>query len=94
MREIVAGLAVLAKPEHAFGSSSQVTGDALDIAVLVPALSPDNPRRVAAQGASALRRGVTVPDILCASALATGSSRRRQTARRTHVAAIERAVRA
>lgn len=38
--------------------------------------------------------GVTALGILCASALATGSRRQRETARRTHVAAKERASRA
>ncbi len=89
-REIGAGLMVLAKPDHAFGPSSRIVGDALDIAVLAQALGRANPRRGAARIALGLVLGVTALDILCASALAKASVARRETARRTRSAPSER----
>ncbi len=93
VREVVAGLAVLAKPEHPFGASSRVAGDVLDAAVLVPRLSANNPQRGAAWFAFALVLGIAALDVLCASALVGDERRRAQTARRTHAAVSERVVR-
>ncbi len=86
VREVAAGLAVLAKSGHAFGPSSRVAGDVLDIAVLARALRRANRRRGAAGVALALVLGVTALDVLCTTALARASTRRRDTARRTRVA--------
>ena len=81
LREVAAGIVVLARPDHAFGPASRVAGDALDIAVLAPALSRDNPHRGAARFAFAMVLGVTALDLLCTAALAgsggTGGSIKR-----------------
>ncbi len=90
VREVAAGLAVLAKPDNAFGPSSRVAGDVLDIAVLARALTPANPRRTTATVALVMVLGVTALDVLCAAALTTDRSRRQQTARRTRLAISER----
>ncbi len=45
-REVAAGLAVLATPDHVVGPAFGVASDVLDIAVLAAALSPGNPRAV------------------------------------------------
>ena len=89
VREMAAGLIVLARPDHAFGASSRVAGDVLDIAVLAQALRPGNARRGAATVALALVLGVTALDVGCAAALASASRRRAQTARRSRVTRIE-----
>ena len=44
MREVAAGLMVLAKPESPLGPSARVVGDVLDLVVLAAALSPRNGR--------------------------------------------------
>lgn len=90
-REVAAGLIVLAEPDHAVGPSSRVAGDVLDLAALAPALSRDNPHRVAAHVALALVLGVTALDILCASTLISDDRRRHRTARQTRVAIPGRA---
>ena len=70
VREVAAGAIVLAKPCSPVGPAGRLAGDALDIGVLAAALSPRNPRRVAAGVALALVLGVTVLDAVCAKALA------------------------
>ena len=92
VREVVAGLTVLARPEHAIGASSRVAGDVLDVAVLASRLSAKNARRGAAWFAFALVLGVTALDLLYASALVTDERRRDRTARRTRAAISERVV--
>lgn len=91
-REVAAGLIVLSEPSHAFGPSSRVAGDVLDIATLAPALSRDNPHRVAAHVALAMVLGVTALDILCASTLISDDRRRHRTARETRVTIPGRAT--
>ncbi len=92
LREIAAGLTILAKPESALGPTLRVAGDAMDIAVLADACGPSNPRSVSAEVTLVLVLAVTALDILCASSLASMSGRRRATALRTHVATSERLV--
>ena len=69
-REMAAGVIVLANPGSPIGPATRLAGDALDIAVLGAALSPRNPRRVAAGVALALVVGITILDAACAKALA------------------------
>ena len=69
-REVAAGLVVLANPSSPVGPAMRLGGDALDIAVLGDALSPRNPRRVAAGVALALVVGAAILDAVCAKALA------------------------
>ena len=92
VREVAAGLTVLAKPDHTSGPALRVAGDVLDIAVLAYASRPGNPRRGAAQVALVMVLGVTALDVLCTSALAAATTRRLQTARRTRVALSEHPV--
>ena len=93
LREIAAGLTVLAKPDSALGPASRVAGDAMDVAVLAEACRPSNPRSVPAQVALALVLGVTALDILCTASLMSADSRRQKTALRTRVAGSERPTR-
>lgn len=92
LREIAAGLTVLAKPESTLGPVARVGGDILDIAALVPALAPSNRNKGAAQVALALVLGITALDLVCVSALASGNRQRERTARRTHVKPGQRAL--
>ena len=89
VREVAAGLIVLAKPDHPIGPSARVAGDILDIGLLTQALVPSNPRRGTTRIALAMVLGVTALDVLCAASLARASARRRQTAQRTLVATSE-----
>ena len=84
-REIAAGLAVLAVPNSPAGPAARVLGDALDLAVLAPALSPRNRRQGAAEIAFVLVAGITALDVFCAVSLARRGQRRAQTADRTYV---------
>ena len=72
LRELVAGLVILARPAGASGPASRVAGDAMDVAVLAHACRRANPNRAAAAMALALVAGVTALDILCTARLAAG----------------------
>ncbi len=84
-REIAAGLAVLAVPDSPAGPAARVLGDALDLAVLAPALAPSNRRQGAAEIALVLVAGIAALDVFCAVSLARRRQRRAQTAERTFV---------
>ncbi|WP_102958241.1 hypothetical protein [Mangrovicella endophytica] len=77
LREIGAGIGILASRDPAPWVWARVAGDALDLASLIPGLERDNPRRGAAAAAFANVLAITALDIACALAL----SRRRSTAR-------------
>ena len=85
VREVAAGLAVLAVPDSPAGPMARVLGDALNLAVLAPALAPSNRRQGAAEVAFVLVAGITVLDVFCAVSLARRRQRRAQTAERTYV---------
>ena len=86
VREVAAGLTVLAKPDHTSRPASRVVGDMLDIAVLAHGLRPSNPRRVSAKVALLLVFGRDGTGRTVHLALAKNNTRRLQTARRTRVA--------
>jgi hypothetical protein len=66
-REIASGLVTLS-PDKRLGLWSRVAGDALDMASLMPALHPYNPKRGNAKLAQAMVIGVTALDVLAALA--------------------------
>ncbi len=84
-REIATGVTMLATPDKAAGPLLRVAGDILDLAVLVPALSARNRQRNAAQVAFVMVLGVTVLDVVCASALVSGERRRAATSQRARL---------
>ena len=87
LREVGAGLTVLAAPDKAYGPGLRVGGDVLDIGVLAVALSRG--RRPGAAGvALAMVLGVTALDVLATAGLAKDARRSLATARRTRVRAI------
>lgn len=69
MREIGAGLGILASQNQSPWVWSRVVGDGLDAATLVPALSEDNPKRGNAAIAMAAVLGAALADVVCAQAL-------------------------
>ena len=82
-REIAAGFTVLKDPSQIAGPASRLGGDALDIAVLLPAVLPGRYRRGAARLALLAVVGVTVLDAIAAAGLAANEKDRAETARRT-----------
>jgi hypothetical protein len=86
LREIAAGLAVMARPWSTVGPSARVAGDVLDLAVLATALAPGNGRRRVAGVAAAMVLGVTLLDVACVSALSLRNERALQAARRGRIA--------
>ena len=84
-REIATGVTMLAKPDQVAGPLLRVAGDMLDLAVLVPALSARNRQRHAAQVAFMMVFGITVLDVVCASALVSGEQRRAATSQRARL---------
>jgi hypothetical protein len=86
LREIAAGLTVMAKPWSTVGPSARVAGDVLDLAVLATAMMPGNGRRRVAGVATAVVLGVTLLDIACVSALSLRNERALQAARRGRIA--------
>jgi hypothetical protein len=85
-REIAAGVAVLTYPDSPAPLWARVGGDALDLAVLEPALQGKPRQRAAAAAATVAVLAITALDVLCAMALTQRRSRAGQTARRTRVA--------
>jgi hypothetical protein len=75
-REIVHGVLALS-PEHRTAAWSRVAGDGLDIAALLTALRPDNPKRGNAMIALALVLGVTAADLAAAQAVTARHARGR-----------------
>jgi hypothetical protein len=85
LREMIAGVTVLAEPDELRGPALRVGGDILDLVVLAPALSPRNRRRGAAHTAFAMVLGVTALDIFCSAALIQNERRRAATAERARL---------
>jgi hypothetical protein len=85
-REIAAGAAVLTYPDSPAPLWARVGGDAIDLAVLQPALQGKPRQRAAATAATVAVLAITVLDVLCAMALTQRRARASQTARRTRVA--------
>jgi hypothetical protein len=79
-REIGAGIMVLST-EKQTGLWSRVAGDGLDIATLMTAMRPDNPKRGNVEAALAMVVGVTLLDIAAASAFSVRHGRGRGKAR-------------
>jgi hypothetical protein len=75
-REIGAGMLTLSVDKQA-GLLSRVAGDGLDIATLVTALRPDNPKRDNVAIALAMVIGVTVLDVIAAQATSARHTRSR-----------------
>lgn len=75
-REIGAGMLTLSVDKRA-GLLSRVAGDGLDIATLVTALRPDNPKRDNVAVALAMVIGITVLDVIAAQATTVRHSRGR-----------------
>lgn len=68
LREIGAGLAILAMPEPAPAVWGRVAGDLMDLAALGSAAGKDNPKRQRVNIAIALIAGITLIDALAARA--------------------------
>lgn len=83
-REVASGTVILAFPDMAAPVWVRVAGDVLDLAVLVGALRSGR-RREAALLALVAVAGVTVVDVVTASALTQRHNRALATARRTRV---------
>lgn len=69
LREIGAGLVILAADDPRLGVWARVAGDLLDLATLMPALSADTPDRDAARTTLGVVAAVTALDLACAQAL-------------------------
>jgi uncharacterized membrane protein len=84
LREIAAGIGVLAAADPTTGVRARVAGDVLDLALLGTALaSPDNERgRVAAATAAVI--GVTALDVFCAAQLPAQSRSAQPTGKPGH----------
>jgi hypothetical protein len=74
-REVASGLLALS-PDRGVGLWGRVAGDGLDLATLLAALRPDNPKRGNAGLALAMALGVTLLDILAAQGVAARHGRR------------------
>lgn len=90
VREVAAGLAILARPDRAGGVWSRVGGDALDISYLASALDSPGADRSRVGMALAVVLGVTTLDVLCAQRLSASRDdgmvgRRGRKAARVHV---------
>lgn len=73
-REIAAGIPTLSMEKHV-GLGSRVVGDVIDIATLLPALGPRNPKRGNAMIALCAVAAVTALDVIAAAAV-VGNHRR------------------
>ncbi len=82
VREVAAGIIVLARPDAAYGPAARVAGDALDIAALLAA-GRRNPHRSAARAALALVLAVSALDVFCTAALIKDERQRARIAQRT-----------
>ncbi|MFO0957401.1 MAG: hypothetical protein U0800_08025 [Isosphaeraceae bacterium] len=72
VREVAAGVAILARENPRAAVWARVAGDALDLAALGSALHEDNPKRENAAVAFALVAGITALDYWCARRLGSG----------------------
>jgi uncharacterized membrane protein len=72
LREIASGVGILSQRNTADWLWTRVGGDAMDLALLGSALTPDNPRRDAAMMATAAVAGVTALDVMCGLRLGRG----------------------
>jgi hypothetical protein len=79
-REVASGLLALS-PDRGVGLWGRVAGDGLDLATLLAALRPDNPKRGNVGLALAMVLGVTLLDILTARGVAARHGRRGRGAR-------------
>jgi hypothetical protein len=70
-REVATGIAILGADDPMPYVWGRVAGDALDLATLAPALDEENPQRHNVMLAVAAVAGVTLLDIVCASALSS-----------------------
>jgi len=75
MREITAGVGILAQDDPTPWIWGRVAGDALDLATLAAGLERDNPRRGNVTLALAAVAGVTALDVICAQALSADRER-------------------
>lgn len=69
IRTILTALMVLMRPRVASGPTLQAVGGAIDMMMLLPALSEHNPRRETARSAFMVLAGITALDALCAALL-------------------------
>lgn len=69
VREIATGIGILARHRPAGWLWGRVAGDALDLATLATALTPDNPKWGNVMAAIGAVAGVAVLDVLCARQL-------------------------
>jgi len=83
-REVASGTAILAFPDMAVPVWTRVAGDVLDLAVLIGALRSGRQREAALLALVAVA-GVTVVDVITATALTQRHNRALATARRTRV---------
>lgn len=75
VREIAAGVGILASEDPAPWIWGRVAGDALDLGTLAAALLDDNPQKAGVAVAMAAVAGVTALDVVCAQALGTKARR-------------------
>jgi hypothetical protein len=73
MREIAAGIGILASEDPTGWIWGRVAGDGLDIATLVTGLEGDNPKRTNVALALAAVAGVTALDVYCGQQLSSDS---------------------
>lgn len=66
LREIAQGAGILRSDATEWWMLARLAGDALDLAVLAPGLSPRNPERHRVQGTILAVAGATMLDVLCA----------------------------
>ena len=72
VREIAAGVAILATDRPRAGVWARVAGDVLDLAVLGSGFREDNPKRENLAAAFVTVAGITAVDIWCAKRLQSG----------------------
>jgi hypothetical protein len=72
VREIAAGVAILAMDQPTAGVWARVAGDALDLVALGSGLTEDNPKRETLAAAIATVAGITALDYWCARRLHSG----------------------
>lgn len=84
LREIAAGLAVLAQPRSATPLWTRVAGDAMDLALLTAATASPRADRAKLAGATAAVVGVALLDVICAMQLSNPINNRTR-GRGTHV---------
>lgn len=72
VREVAAGVAILALDQPKAGVWARVAGDALDLAALGAGFTEDNPKKGNLAAAFAMVAGITALDIWCARRLGSG----------------------